>query len=177
MLIYNFLEDIKAPTPTAVALGFFDALHLGHKEVLSKVIGSELLPAVFTFSAKNGKNGKETILCEEEKRNILKEMGIKLYFSPDFDSFKAMDGDEFVSTVLKKALNARLVVCGEDFRFGKDRKWSVKELFRLCEQNGMELIVVPLKKEGGEKISTTKIRELLEKGDVSSAQRLIGRQI
>lgn len=149
---------------TAVALGIFDGLHHGHRAVLSEALSMES-PAVFTFRTESikRKHGKpfEYIFTNSRKLELLAGMGIKYVFSPDFDDVKSMSGEEFVSEILVKKMNAGLVVCGENFRFGKAAKCGADELLQFGIKYGFEVKIIGL-----DGFSSEKYRRLLREGNV-----------
>ena len=91
------------PEKTAVALGFFDGLHHGHRKVIAEILDKSA-PTVFTFRTESiqYKHGKplEYIYTNEQKLKILEKMGVKYVYSPDFDAVKDMDGEEFAKEIL-----------------------------------------------------------------------------
>lgn len=149
---------------TAVALGIFDGLHHGHRAVLSEALSMES-PAVFTFRTESikRKHGKpfEYIFTNSRKLELLAGMGVKYVFSPDFDDVKSMSGEEFVSEILVKKMNAGLVVCGENFRFGKAAKCGADELLQFGIKYGFEVKIIGL-----DGFSSEKYRRLLREGNV-----------
>lgn len=149
---------------TAVALGLFDGLHHGHRAVLSEVL-SMSSPAVFTFRTESikRKHGKpfEYIFTNSYKLELFAGMGIKYVYSPDFDDVKGMSGEEFVSEILVKKMNAGLVVCGENFRFGKAARCGADELLQFGERYGFEVRIIGL-----DGFSSEKYRSLLREGNV-----------
>lgn len=169
---------------TAVAMGLFDGLHYGHRTVIryaadiaDRTPGAE--PAVFTFDTASvtskGSGGVDYILSREMKFELLEGLGVKYVYSPDFANFKDLDGDGFVQLVLCGKFNAKYAVCGEDFRFGKDAMWGVKELDVLCRRHGIKLYSVPKVTENfGERISSTMIRGLIREGNIERANLLMG---
>lgn len=166
---------------TAVALGLFDGVHLGHREVIKFSTGFErsgFVPAVFTFKSftvteKQGRK-QEYIYTDCQKNAILEDLGIKYCYSADFSSVKELSGEEFVCDILLKKLNAYHVVCGHDFRFGKNASCGIEELVKFGQKRGFGVIIAPDIEQGGEKISSKRIRELLENGKIKEANSLLG---
>jgi riboflavin kinase/FMN adenylyltransferase len=159
---------------TAAALGFFDGLHRGHRAVISKTVetaaGNRLLPAVFTFGLKTGVQ----ILPDALKEQKLRELGAARILSPDFDEIKDLSPGAFVKDILVQRLNAAFVVCGEDFRFGKDAAGDINTLGTLCAAHNIRLSAVPdVKDENGRRVSSTYIKELIGGGDIKKANGLL----
>lgn len=155
---------------TAVALGFFDGLHSGHQLVLSeteKYAERGLVPAVFTFNAEslNFKHGKplEYIYTNFMKLEYLEILGAKYVYSPDFDEVKTKDGEEFVRDILCGKMNAKAVVCGDNFRFGKNACCGAEELRRFGGKYGFEVKVITLPPDA---FSSEKFRNMLREGKV-----------
>ena len=177
MNIYHQIPELKA---TAIALGCFDGIHSGHRAVIEKLNLPEyegLDSAVFSFAdAPSFKKGAESIATFDDKCRILSEMGVSELILPSFDSVKDYAPKAFFSDILIKKLDARLLVCGENYRFGRFAAGDVTMLKELCEGQGIACIVVPSVMYGGEMISSSRIRDALSKGDVESASAMLGRQ-
>ena len=111
---------------TAVALGYFDGVHIGHQFLIEQAKQyaekHNLSPAVFTFTknVKLGHKGKD-ILSTAQKIEIMKDMGVELFYSPDFIEFAGFTPEEFVEDILIESMGAKAVFCGENFFFGKNR--------------------------------------------------------
>lgn len=169
---------------TAVAMGLFDGVHLGHRAVISRAVSiaaekSGTAPAVFTFETdtvtSKGSGGVECLITKDIKKEILSGLGVKYIYSPDFMNFKDLSAEEFIELVLCGKLSAKYVVCGEDFRFGKNAAGDAELLDRLCRKRGIETAVVPpVIGENGERISSTTVRELIKSGRIAEANRMLG---
>lgn len=159
-------ENERISEKTAVALGLFDGVHHGHRRVVSRAVKlSErgLAPAVFTFRTESVKfkHGRpmEYIFPNSVKLELLEECGIRYVYSPDFDEVKEMSGEDFVREILLKKMNAGIVICGDDFRFGKNAGCGVRELKEFAAEYGFEAETVRL-----DGFSSEKYRELLREG-------------
>ena len=177
MNIYNQIPELKA---TAIALGCFDGIHLGHQAVIEKLHlhGSENWDkAVFSFSdVPSFKRGAELIASFEDKCAILSECGISELILPAFDSVRDLSPASFFREILVKKLDARLLVCGENYRFGQYAAGDSGLLQRMCAEQGIQCIVVPSVMYCGSMISSSRIRAALGAGDVESAAKMLGRQ-
>lgn len=170
----------KYERPVSLALGFFDSLHKGHRELLSRLkeisglYGFE--SAVMTFNNNPFQTiGKKTklVYCYEERAWLLEKIGIDLIYSAPFDEFfMNMDGEDFLS-ILQDTLDIKHIVCGYDFRFGKGKGGDVRVLRQFCSQNGIGLDIVNKAAFDGKRISSTLIREYLSKGDIEKANELL----
>ena len=165
---------------SAVALGFFDGLHLGHTRVIVQTLLQELTPIVFTFSDSSllpKFNRREDIIAHGLKLELLEKMGVKYIYAPDFADVKDMTAEQFVEEILVNRLNARFVSCGYDFRFAKGGRADADTLRELCRAFGIEVCVAPAVELEGEVVSSTRIRELLKSGDIEKANRFLGYEL
>lgn len=165
--------DIHNAVPSALALGTFDGLHLGHRAVLETALDSPYSPQVFTF--KSSPSGDPALITPEDKAALMESMGIKRMYSMDFAGLRDMEAESFARDILMGRLNARFLCCGEDFRFGRGAAGNVELLRRVCADCGTELAVVPPVLDGGEKVSSTRIRSAVSRGDIPTVNRLLGR--
>lgn len=165
---------------TAVALGFFDGLHLGHTQVIVQALLQELTPIVFTFSGRSVLpkfSRREDIIDHDLKLELLERIGVKHIYAPDFADVKDMTAEQFVQEILAERLNAGFVSCGYDFHFAKGGKADADTLRELCGKRGIKVCVVPAVKIGGETVSSTRIRELIKSGDTEKANLLLGYEL
>lgn len=181
MISLRHLESVKEvperreKIPCALALGTFDGLHLGHMAVLEAALKTALPggAGVVTFEA--SPSGCPLLMTGEEKEERFREMGMKELYSFEFSGVKDLPAEEFAETLLFEKCHAMALCCGEDFRFGKGAQGDTALLKKLCARRGAELIVTPARQEGGEKISSTRIRRAIEQGEIPLANRLLGR--
>ena len=168
-----------AKTRTSVALGLFDGVHLGHRAVLKTAAAQKmngLTPCAFTFPPEStaGKNA-EYIYSDKEKQMLLtSSCDIAKIFSPQFSEICMMDGDTFARSILRKELNAVYVACGKDFRFGKDAAWGIDELAGFGRKYGFIVQAVDDVCCGNERVSSTAVRKLLQKGELRRANLFLG---
>lgn len=179
MQLYNTLENLALPGGSAVAMGYFDGVHLGHRSVLGSAVDcarkNGLTAAVFTFSLPGGdrlKGGR--ILSAERKHGRMEELGIQAYVEPPFEEFRSLSPEEFVRRVLVDCFHARAVFCGDNFTFGARAAGNVAMLETLCAPLGIEVHVVPMAQYGGRTVSSTRIRAALEEGRIGDANAMLG---
>ena len=156
------------PEKTAIALGIFDGVHSGHEFVFRRVNEYRkdgLVPAVFTFRTESlrFKRGEpfEYIYTNEQKLRLIEKNNIEYALCPDFDEMKELSGEEFVREILVKCMNVAVVVCGDNFRFGKGAACGSEELKALGEKYGFKVDVIRLKEN---RISSKQFREMLKAG-------------
>ena len=153
--------------PGVVAVGFFDGVHLGHRRILK---GAD---AALTFrnhpsSVLRPESAKTLLMPYSEKEEFIRACGVKnviaLDFTPELASMPPERFIDFIASFSK-------VRCGADWRFGKGAKGDAEFL----RGRGFEVEVVPYAELDGERISSTRIRAALEKGDLNSVNRMLGR--
>lgn len=166
--------------PLTVALGFFDCVHRGHRQLLAETLrlaernGS--LPAVFTFrnDISGIKSGKRLAISYRDRLVLFEQLGIRAVVAADFDeSFAAQSPARFLKR-LDDSLVLEGVTCGADYRFGRGAAGDAKLLGKFAKKRGIDFSCVPLLEENGEKISSTEIRRLLAAGDFSTLDTLLG---
>ena len=166
------------PVQTAVTIGKFDGVHLGHRKLLEAVLQEKengYSSCVVSFSTPVD-NERSVIYTKEEKRKLCKAMGVEVLAEYPFsEAIKEMSGEDFIDEILCGRLQAKVIVVGEDFRFGKGRSGDVALLQELEKQYGYRTVCVPKVEDDQVRISSTGIRSLLEEGNVEEANGLLGR--
>lgn len=179
----NFKPQLP-PEGSAVALGNFDGVHLGHQKIIAVCVSlakkEGLASVVWSFAEHPGKflgGGKSfgSILNLQEKTRLFMEMGVDLFMAENFAAVRDLSPREFCRKILVETCRARVVVCGFDFRFGKGAQGTGETLKEILEPQGVRVVVVEPVLQNGEKVSSTAIRAFLEAGDMESAARLLGR--
>ncbi|MCI8514040.1 MAG: bifunctional riboflavin kinase/FAD synthetase [Lachnospiraceae bacterium] len=176
--------DLKVDTETAVALGKFDGMHLGHQDLLRemRVLRREgIRSVVFTFGVspyallKGAK--KFLLMTNKEKEVYCEEAGVDLLVEYPFtDEVCHMAPEDFIRKVLVEELHARYVIVGSDFCFGYQRRGNVALLREYEKKYGYETRVLEKRTDGdGREISSTYVRERLLKGDMEEVSKLLGR--
>lgn len=169
---YDKLQSGK----TAVALGKFQGLHLGHMLLLDKITAfaseEELTSVVFTIHVPS----ERMIYTAAERFDILRGKGIDVAVECEFSKeFAAMQPEEFVRDILVKKLHAAYVVVGKDFKFGYNRQGDVDRLVQFGIKYDFRVVAFDKLAIDGKVISSSYIRELIEMGDVAAASEYMGR--
>ena len=163
---------------TAVALGYFDGLHLGHMGVIGAALAQrDLKSAVFTFNCDTTLpkfQSPEDIISFENKRELLDKAGVDYLYAPDFAAVCTLADEEFVRKILLGKLNAGFACCGRNFRFGLGGQGTPERLKTLGVKYGIRVEIVEDVCLDGELISSTHIRELIRNGEIEQANRLLG---
>ncbi len=167
---------------SAVTLGKFDGLHLGHQHLMEQVIeykkqGYQAVMFSFLFHPGNlfQKKEFELIYTEEEKRNKVSRLGMDTLVSYPFtQETKSIEPEDFIRDILVGKLDARLIVVGKDFRFGHNRRGDIHMLKELEEQYGYQVLACDKKKMNHTVISSSVIRKLLAEGNMEAANAMLG---
>lgn len=179
------IEDGKrTERSTAVALGNFDGIHLGHIELLkacrnvAETKGLEF--AVLTFDKKltELKQGGSLscLTSRAQKEAVFKELGVELLYIAEFDEkLKSMEPELFMEKILKEKLNASEVFVGFNFRFGINASGDSALLIEKGDVYGFKTNIVEPVKRDGDIISSSAIREHIRSGNIEKANTLLGR--
>ncbi len=168
---------------TAIALGFFDGLHLAHMQVIKPVLDAYrekgLVPCVLLFD-KHPQSvlsaSRVPFLLEDEKRNsILSSLGVETVFLK-FEDIKNLSPEEFIKNILVEKYNVAFVSCGYNYRFGKKAQGDVELLRTLGEEYGFEVSVCENTKLDNESVSSSAIRRAIADGDIIKANKMLGRE-
>ena len=165
---------------TTVALGFFDGVHLAHQKIIrtavEQAVGMRALaltfdraPAEVLFNAPVA-----YMTSKNERERLIASMGaecVSLSASPEL---LKMSGEAFVKEILIEKLQAAALVCGYNYSFGSDLL-GAGDLKTIGDSFGLSVTVLPEESCGGESISSSRIRTLLEKGETQAAAELLGR--
>ena len=167
----------------AIALGFFDGVHLGHGALLRRVketadaLGAE--PAAFTFdksptAALTGQTIPLLSTLEDRTELMAQLYGIKSVIIAPFDTMQHMDWEEFIADYLVEKMGAVHVVAGHDFRFGYMGEGSPERLRAKCQALGVGCDIIPKVELDGVTISSTYIRTLIAQGEMERAVEFLG---
>jgi riboflavin kinase/FMN adenylyltransferase len=185
MKVATSLADADISHPSVVSIGNFDGLHLGHREILKTVVERArqlgLQSVAMTFSPHPiqflaPERAPRLISTLEQKIQLMSGTGIDVLFIAQFDhAFSRLSPEHFVREYLVDGLKARYVCVGGNFNFGYRQRGTVQTLREF--KNNFEVIEVPAVRVRGTVVSSSRIRELVEAGEVSAACRLLGRWI
>jgi riboflavin kinase / FMN adenylyltransferase len=166
---------------THVAIGSFDGVHRGHQAVIGTAQHDDLKPVVLTFEPLpreylDPASAPARLQSLRDRVETIRALGVEQVRVLRFNAALSREPAEaFVERVLVAKLGARRVSVGEGFRFGYRRGGDVDLLGRIGAQRGFEVNAVKTLCEGGERISSTRIRAALAEGDLASAAGLLGR--
>jgi riboflavin kinase/FMN adenylyltransferase len=186
MIIHDGYENLEGIKNAVVTIGTFDGIHLGHQEIISRII--ELAKSVngetalVTFwphpryvLSQNTDNLK-LLTTFDEKAKILDQLGldhiVRINFTKEFSQWTS---EQFIHRIIISALHTKRLVIGYDHRFGKDREGGFDHLKKHSDRYGFEVEEIPKQKIDDVGISSTKIRNAIEDGQVELAHDFLGR--
>ena len=178
-VIYG-LKQVRKFRKPVVALGVFDGVHSGHRKILKSAVafarrikGSSV---VLTFWPHPQK--KESLYSLEHRLRLIGEQGVDVCIVVDFNKrFASIPAGDFVKDILFAKINARYVYVGKNFRFGKNATGDFKILNKLSKACNFKLKTFEVITKNNLPISSTHIRELIKKGDLGNAEKLLSHPV
>jgi riboflavin kinase/FMN adenylyltransferase len=183
-VLRGFKESPVFSRATAVAIGNFDGVHLGHQRILRCLVeqaeAKGLISLVLTFSPHPEKvlEGRPIAMIQtlSQRLDRIRASGVRAVLVASFNQgFADLSPSEFVDRIIVSHLRAKEVVVGENFRFGRARQGDIDDLRRYGEERGFEVHRIPAVNRHGQVVSSSLIRRLLEEGRVTRAAMLLGR--
>jgi riboflavin kinase/FMN adenylyltransferase len=184
-LIRGWRAIVQALPDSVVTIGNFDGVHLGHQSLLQDVVArakaANLVSVVILFEPHPlefflKKSAPARLMKLREKLLALQSYQIDYVLCLRFDArLAAMPAQDFVTELLVKRLSARVLVVGDDFRFGAKRQGDVRLLRELGQRYGYVVDQMPTLLEKAERVSSTRVREALAADDLLLAKQLLGR--
>ncbi len=170
---------------SVVTIGNFDGVHVGHRQLLRRVVElgreNDLRPMVLTFHPHPTcvvapQRAPRLLTTIEERVALIREQGVAdvvvLPFTPEVAK---LTPEQFVEQMLVGDLHARIVMVGDNFRFGHKQAGDIKTLTELGSRFGFQTHIVGVVNCRGRVVSSSEIRRLIEAGDVATAGRLLDR--
>jgi len=181
--IHHELARTGGDRPLVLAIGFFDGVHRGHREIVRALLRLRrpgYHAAILTFSNHPATHlrpdkAPPLITTLEERVNLLAATGIdELYLVPFDARIAALEASAFLEGIVAGALRARALVVGENFRFGAGRQGDAVVAREVLGRRGIEVVALPPLLDGDERVSSTRIRAAILRGDLTTADRLLG---
>lgn len=185
-ILRHILKD-KGPTilPCVLTMGNFDGIHLGHQALLRNAVEEARRQAyksvVLTFEPHPLRvlapdRAPRLVLAHKDKMQLIQSFGIDIMVIQTFDAeFAKMEAEEFVRNYLVERLRIRKIWVGKDLRFGRGRRGSVKELVGWGATSGFDVGVVEPILFQNARISSSRIRQMIERGQVDEVEPMLGR--
>lgn len=184
MEVYQNSKENTSGGPVALSLGMFDGVHLGHQSIIKKLKqraeSRNLRTGILTFWPHprlvfNPNDSLKLLTTIEEKTDRFETLGIDFLQIQDFsEEFRNLSGTEFVQEILVKRLKVKHLIVGYDHVFGKNRSGNFQLLESLAPKLGFEVEQMEAVNLHSETISSTKIREALEEGNIKEANAMLG---
>ncbi len=161
------------------ALGNFDGVHLGHRELLRIAAEKKNVTksAVWTFSEPSSRttSGISLLTDPDERLAIFRELGIDIVFLTDFESVRGLDRETFAKEILYNTCHVRHAVCGFNFHYGMKASGNAETLQETFSSFGADVTVVPAFTLDGKTVSSSEIRASLSAGDAENAAMMLSR--
>ena len=182
MQIITRLEELNINDKTAIAIGKFDGIHLGHKKLLKNILDQKqdgLKATVFTFEPSPEEffvgHPVKQLFTKKEKRKTFEEMGIDILVEfPLTAKTAATPPEDFVKTILVEDLKADYIAAGTDVSFGDKGRGDQYLLRNMSKELGFELCLIDKVMLDGEEVSSTRVRNQVADGNIPMARRLLG---
>lgn len=185
MKIFHGTDNAKILRPVVLTLGVFDGLHLGHQQIMKTVIERarvvNAVPTALTFdphprAVLHPENAPPLLQTLDQRLAAFEFLGIEQAIVIRFNKeFAAHDAESFLREIVHDRLHAKEVYLGKGFAFGKNRAGNIELLRRMSEELGFFADEVPEVRLRGQRISSSRIRELLAEGKINLARRMLGR--
>lgn len=165
---------------TSIAFGHFESLHQGHRSVITRLIEQESKGLSSVLICMEGVSISDSdnlydIYTKEEKTKILEKIGPKFMVSiPYSEAIETMGPEKFIKEILVERFDAKVIVAGENCRFGKSGSGSIKTLRDLSEKYGYEVVCCNTVKHEEKPITDEWIRREIVEGDLKTANKLLG---
>ena len=184
MKIFNSIQEFTSSAKTIVTLGTFDGVHKGHKSILEKLITNSKTSGcesvVLTFfphprMVLQQNTDLKLLNTIDEKAALLEKEGVDNLIIHPFDhAFSRLTAEEFVKDILVDKLNIHKIIIGHDHRFGRNRTATIDDLIRFGEEFGFEVEKISALAVDEISVSSTKIRNALNEGNVDYANTFLG---
>ena len=178
------ISQFKSTLSTAITIGTFDGVHIGHRKILERLINDAkkvgLKSTVLTFfphprMVLQKDTDIKLLNTLEEKIDILKDLGLDyLIIHPFTRDFSRLSATEFVRDILVNSLNTKKIIIGYDHRFGRNRNASIHDLIGFGNTLDFEVEEIPAQEIDDVSVSSTKIRNALAEGDIITANSYLG---
>lgn len=168
---------------SSIALGFFDGVHIAHREIIKRCVDAarekNLRPVALTFDVSPPEflgKGASYITNNDEKSALINALGCETNFLKTTKELLATEPADFVKNVLIEKYTAKYIVCGFNYRFGKNASGDVKLLREIAGKYGAEVCVCGCVTLENERVSSSRIRSLITDGNIKKANEMLGRR-
>ena len=177
----SLISPSEVKNPTSIAIGSFDGLHAGHRNLIKSVVEeNEYTPTIASFWP----HPREVLYNEtrlrldlpEEKLPILEELGIEQLVLIPFDKkLSKLTADKFIKDILINQLQAKNISVGANFRFGFKRSGDINTIKHVIKDMDIKLKIISILEDNEGRISSSRVRDLLQKSDLKNAFKILNR--
>jgi len=186
MEVIHELNQLRQPAAAGIlTIGNFDGVHLAHQELLRRVVtvaqARNAIATAVTFNPHPAKilapeRAAQQLTSLARKTELMEKLGIeRLVVLPFSETLSRLSPRDFVREILVQNLNPQAIFVGPNFRFGHRQTGDVRLLAEIGSEEGFEVDLLPMLEIRGQRVSSTRIRQLIAQGEVSLAGRLLGR--
>ncbi len=184
MKLFHSINDFRSTKKTILTLGTFDGVHIGHKKILERITQNtengkyeSLVLTFFPHPRMVLQDQSEIRLLNTitEKTKLLEQTGIEnLIIHPFDENFSRLTAEEFVHSILVDQFHIQKIIIGYDHRFGRNRTANIDNLIAFGEQYGFEVEQISAQEIQDVSVSSTKIRNALQEGNMALANDYLG---
>jgi len=184
MNVFHSISDYKNTESSVVTIGTFDGVHIGHKAIISQLLTASekegLTSIILTFFPHprmviQEETSIKLINTISEREELLQQTELEnLIIHPFTKEFSRLTALEFVRDILVNQLHIKKLIIGYDHRFGRNREATIEDLFEFGKTYGFEVEEIKVQQFGGVPISSTKIRNIILEGDITTANNYLG---
>lgn len=168
------LQHYENAQETAVTFGKFDGLHIGHQKLVNTVKDLGIEEGIDSVVCAFDMESPQILMSGEERGLHLEEEVDYLVDCPFTEAFRQMSAEDFIKDIIRDTFHAKYVVVGTDFQFGYGKMGNIHMLERYQDSCNYKLIVIEKERYHDRIISSSYIKEILKKGDIPLANRLLG---
>lgn len=177
-------RNIEKNKNIAIALGYFDGVHIGHRKIIKNLIRlskeNNLKSAVVTFEKNPANYFNQNLIPDiqtyKDKEIILDALGVDYVYELDFEEYKNISAFDYLKNILIENFDPKFIVVGYNHTFGKDKTGTVQFLKDMEINYNYKAIIVPEEKYKDEiEVSSTSIRQLIQEGELEKVKPLLGR--
>jgi len=179
--VISLISPSEVKNPTSIAIGSFDGLHAGHRNLIKSVVEeNEYTPTIASFWP----HPREVLYNEtrlrldlpEEKLPILEDLGIEQLVLIPFDKkLSKLTAENFITDILINQLQAKNISVGANFRFGFKRSGDINTIKNVIKDMDIKLKIISILEDNEGRISSSRVRDLLQKSDLKNAFKILNR--